>query len=75
MPSVEYCPCPSVFPRYARKERDDYPTPSWVTETVIPHLKAHGATSIWDPGDGQIVAALRQRGLDAVGTDIIVAIF
>jgi len=44
-----------------------------VTETVIPHLKALGATSIWDPaaGDGQIVAALRQHGFDAVGTDIL----
>jgi len=61
------------FSEYARKERDDYPTLPWVTETVIPHLKALGATSIWDPaaGNGQIVATLRQHGFDAVGTDII----
>jgi hypothetical protein len=61
------------FSDYLRKERDDYPTPPWVTETVIPHLKALDATSIWDPaaGDGQIVAALRQHGFGAVGSDII----
>jgi hypothetical protein len=49
LPSVEFCPCPSVFPSMSAKERDDYPTPDWVTDTVIPHLEALNITSIWEP--------------------------
>jgi hypothetical protein len=48
------------FSEYVCKERDDYPTPSWVTETVISHLKALNVTSIWEPaaGEGGMAAAL-----------------
>jgi hypothetical protein len=35
------------FAEYVRKERDDYPTPPWVTETVIPHLKPLNVSSTW----------------------------
>jgi hypothetical protein len=51
---------PQRFSEYVRIERDDYPTPPWVTETVIPHLKALNVTSIWEPaaGEGGMAAAL-----------------
>ena len=56
---------------YARRERDDYTTPSWVTLALVPHLPVF-AGKVWEPacGSGQMVAALRQAGFDVVGTDI-----
>jgi hypothetical protein len=60
------------FSGYDRKDRDAYQTPLWVTATIVPHLRALGVTTVWEPacGDGQIVAALRDHGFDVVGTDI-----
>jgi hypothetical protein len=60
------------FSGYDRKDRDAYQTPSWVTATIVPHLRALGVTTVWDPacGDGLIVKAFRDHGFDAVGTDI-----
>jgi hypothetical protein len=61
------------FSGYARKERDAYQTPAWVTDAIVRHLRALGVTNVWEPacGDGQIVAALRNNGFAAVGTDIL----
>jgi hypothetical protein len=60
------------FSEYARRERDDYPTPVWVTETVIPHLKDLGVTSIWEPaaGEGGMAASLAGAGFTVTATDI-----
>jgi hypothetical protein len=60
------------FSEYARRERDDYPTPDWVTETVIPHLKAMGANTIWEPaaGEGSMADALLSAGFRVVSTDL-----
>jgi hypothetical protein len=60
------------FSEYVRKERDDYPTPPWVTETVIPHLKALNITSIWEPaaGGGGMAAALTRAGFTVSATDL-----
>jgi hypothetical protein len=60
------------FSEYVRKERDDYPTPSWVTETVIPHLKALNVTSIWEPaaGEGGMAAAFARAGFSVTATDL-----
>jgi hypothetical protein len=60
------------FSEYVRKERDDYPTPPWVTETVIPHLKALNITSIWEPaaGEGGMAAALTRTGFSVTATDL-----
>jgi hypothetical protein len=60
------------FSEYLRKERDDYPTPAWVTETVIPHLKALNITSIWEPaaGEGGMAAALTRAGFIVTATDL-----
>ena len=60
------------FSGYDRKDGDAYQTPSWVTATIVPHLRALGVTTVWDPacGDGLIVKAFRDHGFDAMGTDI-----
>lgn len=49
---------------YARKERDLYETPEWVTEALIPHLPRQLFLT-WEPacGSGKMVRALsRSRG-------------
>jgi hypothetical protein len=60
------------FSEHPRKKRDDYPTPPWVTETVIPHLKALNVTSIWEPaaGEGGMAAALVGAGFTVTATDL-----
>jgi hypothetical protein len=60
------------FSEYVRKERDDYPTPAWVTETVIPHLKALKVTSVWEPaaGEGGMAAVLTRAGFTVTATDL-----
>jgi hypothetical protein len=60
------------FSEYARKERDDYPTPPWVTETVIAHLRALNVTSIWEPaaGEGAMAAVLAGAGFTITATDL-----
>jgi len=56
---------------YARRERDDYPTPSWVTLALVQQLPLFSGR-VWEPacGGGKMVAALRQAGFDVLGTDI-----
>jgi hypothetical protein len=56
---------------YERKALDNYATPAWCTQALVPHLPGIGGT-IWEPaaGSGQMVAALRQAGFDVIGTDI-----
>jgi hypothetical protein len=56
---------------YARKALDQYETPSWVTQALIPHLPVLAGT-VWEPacGGGKIVAVLRQAGFVVLGTDI-----
>jgi hypothetical protein len=58
---------------YDRKERDAYQTPAWVTDVIAPHLRSLGVSNVWEPacGDGQMVAALRDNGFVAIGTDIL----
>lgn len=50
---------------YARRERDDYTTPSWVTLALVPELPAFTG-KVWEPacGSGKMVAALQQAGFD-----------
>ena len=56
---------------YARKERDDYQTPTWVTELLLPHLGPR-PLRIWEPaaGRGQMVAVLSNAGHKVFATDI-----
>lgn len=56
---------------YARKERDLYETPEWVTRALRPHLPSLG--SVWEPacGCGQMVRVFHEWGLVQVDhTDI-----
>lgn len=57
---------------YERKERDLYETPAWVTEALVERLPFLNGGPVWEPaaGGGKMVAALRGRGLEVVGTDI-----
>jgi hypothetical protein len=56
---------------YARKPGDAYQTPEWVTRALIPHLPRRPGR-VWEPacGEGLMVAALGQEGLDVVASDI-----
>ena len=56
---------------YQRKLLDQYETPAWVTQALIPHLPEFTG-KVWEPacGSGKMVAALRQSGFDVVGSDI-----
>jgi hypothetical protein len=56
---------------YARKERDLYETPAWVTEALRPHIS--DVNSIWEPacGNGAMVDVFSTWGLAAIDyTDI-----
>ena len=55
---------------YARKERDAYETPEWVTQALLPHLPTR--LRIWEPaaGAGKMLRVLRAAGHAVVGTDI-----
>ena len=37
---------------YARKERDLYETPEWVTEAILPHLDKWRCDAVWEPAAG-----------------------
>jgi hypothetical protein len=54
---------------YQRKLLDQYETPAWVTQALVPHLPT---CKIWEPacGTGKMVATLRQAGFGVIGTDI-----
>jgi hypothetical protein len=56
---------------YRRKALDDYPTPAWVTQALLPHLPPQVRT-IWEPaaGSGQMVRVLKQAGYIVHGSDI-----
>jgi hypothetical protein len=58
---------------YARKERDLYETPEWVTAALIPHLPRR-PSSIYEPacGSGKMVRALQKAlpGAAIIGADI-----
>jgi hypothetical protein len=48
---------------YARKERDLYETPEWVTEALLPHLDRWRKTAAWEPacGSGKMARVLRRQ--------------
>jgi hypothetical protein len=59
---------------YARKARDAYMTPPWVTESLLSVLGARltAGDRVWEPaaGTGQMVDVLRRRGLAVYASDI-----
>lgn len=58
------------FSEYARRERDDYPTPPWVTYALLEHTPWLAGMA-WEPASGKnkMVRAIRVKGLTVVGTD------
>jgi hypothetical protein len=54
-----------------RRPNDDYSTPYWVTEALIPHLPMRNCV-LWEcaAGSGQMVDALRRAGFTVIATDI-----
>jgi hypothetical protein len=54
---------------YPRRPNDDYATPPWVAQAIVPYLR-QPARHLWDPasGAGQLVQALSAEGLQVVGT-------
>jgi hypothetical protein len=53
---------------FARRPRDDYPTPPWCARVLVPYLNDDAV--LWDcaAGAGQLVRALRRLGYTTVGT-------
>lgn len=62
--------------RFSGRERrpaEFYPTPEWVTLTLLDHFPdAHRKRLIWEPacGDGDMAIAMRKAGRSVVATDI-----
>lgn len=56
---------------YARTDHDFYPTPTWVTATLLHHVKLRGP--VWEPccGDGAIARVIEDRGLGVHATDLV----
>lgn len=72
VPVVRRCRMSRRFSEYAGRERDDYPTPRWVTEAIVPLLKARGINRIWEPaaGEGSMADALVSAGFRVISTDL-----
>jgi hypothetical protein len=56
---------------YARVAFDQYETPEWVTQALIPHIPER-VKLIWEPacGSGKMSSVLVNSGYDVVATDI-----
>ena len=55
---------------YRRLANDNYTTPAWVVEALIPHLPTAGGT-LWEPacGAGHMVGAMQRPGFGVIATD------
>ena len=56
---------------YQRKLLDQYETPAWVTQALMPHLPEFTG-KVWEPacGSGKMVPALGQAGLWSEATSL-----
>jgi hypothetical protein len=54
-----------------RQSHDFYPTPPWVTETLLKHVALRGP--VWEPccGDGAMTRVLEGAGHKVVATDLV----
>ena len=55
---------------YTRQPDDEYETPPWVTQMIIPHL--NGCQFLWDPANGPrsaIARELQAHKFDAIATN------
>jgi hypothetical protein len=57
---------------YGRKPLDGYPTPSWVTAALVPHIPDLDKRRLWEParGKGQMLRELQKHCPDTHGSDI-----
>jgi hypothetical protein len=57
---------------YERQDRDQYETPEWVTEALLPHIHITPDDLIWEPaaGTGKMVRVLEKAGLKVNSSDI-----
>ena len=55
---------------FDREANDFYPTPAWVTETLLDHVALRG--TVWEPccGDGAIARVIEARGHRVEATDL-----
>ena len=55
---------------FEREANDFYPTPTWVTETLLRHVPLRGP--VWEPccGDGAIARVIEAHGLPVEATDL-----
>jgi hypothetical protein len=55
---------------YDREANDFYPTPAWVTETLLKHVTLRGP--VWEPccGDGAIARVIEAQGHTVEATDL-----
>jgi hypothetical protein len=60
---------------YVRQANDAYETPLWVTDALVPHIRAL-ALHVWEPaaGSGQMVDALSKAGFKVAATDILTGV-
>jgi hypothetical protein len=56
---------------YSRTHNDFYPTPPWVTATLLHHVKLRGP--VWEPccGNGAIARVIESHGAQVHATDLI----
>jgi hypothetical protein len=56
---------------YSRTDHDFYPTPAWVTATLLHHVKLRGL--VWEPccGNGAIASVIESHGAPVHATDLI----
>lgn len=56
---------------YARRPRDEYNTPPWATQALLPHLRAP-IGGVWEPacGTGQMAGVLLEAGYCVSTSDI-----
>lgn len=57
---------------YIRKENDEYFTPSWCTEALIPHLRVKPPARVLEPaaGNDAIVDVLKAAGFKVASSDL-----
>ena len=61
---------------YERKERDQYQTPAWVTNVLVPHIPNLASRRIWEPacGTGQMVRELQRHCANVHASDIVTGV-
>ena len=56
---------------HERQSHDFYPTPAWVTQALLKHVKLRGP--VWEPccGDGAMARVLERARYKVVATDLV----